>query len=196
MKASDDNKGLVFSAWAGDLAATEQALLRGADVNTKGLLTETNGRTALHWAALKKGDQGRKFCELLIGYGADVNDVNDEGVTPLHAAAGTGGCLPSVLTLLAAGADAGAKNILGRSPLHQAAHFNQPSYVPHLVAAGAGLCDKDDNGKTPLYLAWAAHNMQVVAILEQMILTHEIDQRMQANQPDQVALSRMARNKL
>ena len=70
---------LVEAVKAADQAAIRTLLTERVDVNTP----EADGTTALHWAA--DGDNP-ELVELLIRAGADVNQADFTGRTPLAAA--------------------------------------------------------------------------------------------------------------
>ena len=101
--------------------------------------------------------------------GADVNARDGFGIMPLHWAAQFNAD-PAVLeTLLAAGADLGARDdFVGYTPLHRAARYNaNPAVFEVVIIAGADLGARDDAGSTPLHLA-AEHNANP-AVLEVLI---------------------------
>jgi len=62
----------------------------------------------------------RKWSELLIAKGADINAKDEYGWTPLHYAA-IKGQKEVVELLIAKGADINSKNQSGETPLHEAA---------------------------------------------------------------------------
>jgi len=72
----------------GDLENIQLALLEhGADVS----VADTNGDTALHYAARNGDRNGAKvFCDMLIEFGADAKAVNNSGKTALDIAVETG----------------------------------------------------------------------------------------------------------
>ena len=138
---------LIDAARAADADAVRALLERRVDVNT----AETDGTTALHWAAYK-GDL--ETARMLLGAGADVGAANRYGVTPLALAAGRG--IPAIVeALLDAGADPnttlpegetvlmttsrprGAANRYGVTPLALAAGRGIPAIVEALLDAGA-----------------------------------------------------------
>src|SRR5262249_9162851 len=96
------------------------------------------------------------------------------GDTALHLAAAAYQTA-IVRKLLAAGADARARNVRGAEPLHYAAdgvpaapHWNpraQAATVAALLAAGADASAADGNGVTPLHRAARARCADVVRLL-------------------------------
>ncbi|KAK1448406.1 hypothetical protein CCUS01_11626 [Colletotrichum cuscutae] len=84
-------------------------VVQGADVSVRG----RGGDTLLHRAASFSAE----LIGLLLGAGADLEATDDEGKTPLHAAAAWGGA-EHVRILLAAGADMGARTNDGETALH------------------------------------------------------------------------------
>ena len=100
--------------------------------------------------------------------GANVQEMNSHGITPLHWAAGYS-VNPAILqTLLEAGADVYARDIKGRTPLHWAASGSQdPTIVRTLLGAGADIHAEDVEGYTPLHEA-ASFN-QNPAILQELL---------------------------
>ncbi len=128
-----------------------------------------NGST-LHYAA------SATVAELLIANGADVNAVNTEGKTPLHAALFRGNKeLLDCLVNRGAKLDAFGMAALGHaddlgkylkdnplpvmkdknfpSALHLAAQFGQNDCLAVLLDKGADLEGKTSDGRTPLHLA-------------------------------------------
>src|SRR6476661_3705727 len=86
----------IFDAIAaGDKTAVEQALVNGADVDSRA----RDQATPLIAAALHNQVA---IAELLLSRGADVMARNSGGFTPLHAAAFSG-CLPIAKLLVAKG---------------------------------------------------------------------------------------------
>ena len=80
--------------------------------------------------------------------------------------AASAGDIDGVARLLAAGADANAREGRdGATPLHAAALASQPAVVEVLIAHGADVNAKDGSGFTPLALAANSKNDLMVVIL-------------------------------
>ena len=104
--------------------------------------------------------------ELLLKHGANPNLPNMRGTTPVMAAAGLGSvdadtrgvyttedtalrAVASLKLILDAGGEINAKdNIRGQTPLHGASFWGWNAAVELLVARGADLDAKDNNGRT------------------------------------------------
>ena len=95
-----------------------------------------------------------------LAAGADPNQRNSFGETPLHYAAHRPRPA-SVLALLAAGADPNLRNRFGATPLHYAAYRGPPDSVLALLAAGAAVDARDNSCRTPLDMA--KHNERLAA---------------------------------
>lgn len=104
-----------------------------------------------HYAAL--GDGANLLAALRAPGGVDVNRrFTADRQTALHAAADSDRL---VVMLLAAGADAEARDRLGRTPLAVAAASGHVAKLRALVAAGANKNARDSAGRTPLMTAAA-----------------------------------------
>jgi ankyrin repeat protein len=161
---------LLFAAARGDKDLAASLVSHGANVNAK----NDQGITALHMAA----DQGRRdLAELLLGAGANVNAKDNEGKTPLQYAAwadqkdmatllmGRGAevdifaacgleLMDRVKTLLSARPESvGAKDGIGRTPLHWATWNGRKEAVELLIASGANVNAGDKDDATPLHKA-------------------------------------------
>uniref|UniRef100_A0A8D2IWM8 Ankyrin repeat domain 35 n=1 Tax=Varanus komodoensis TaxID=61221 RepID=A0A8D2IWM8_VARKO len=89
---------------------------------------------------------------LLLTYGAEVNDKNDDGSTALHLA--TIACQPQcVKVLLQHGANEDCVDRENRTPLHWAASSGCASSVLLLCDQEAFLDVMDNHGRTPLMIA-------------------------------------------
>ena len=96
-----------------------------------------------------------------------VNDADFFGETPLHAASNAAtGHVTIAATLIAAGANVNATDIVDETPLHWAAEYGHASIVSLLIAATASLNLKNKNeGRTPLYMAARNGHVFVVSML-------------------------------
>ena len=140
------------------VSVAELMISKGADVTA----TDKGGETPLHiasfWGLLDAA-------KILIRKGADVN-ANGKMGTPLHRA--SSGHLDMVQLLIAHGADVNAKDHnRGFTPLHKAARWGNANVVAFLIKQGADVNAKNGDGETPLALAFAGGNKEVVNLLRQ-----------------------------
>lgn len=134
---------------------------------------ESNGYTALHWAAIKGNT---KIAEMLVENGAKVDITDTSGQTPLQRATAHGKHnfesanivkkinnmvwilfyleqVEMVEFLLKHGANPNAKHDVGRTPLHLAARNGFERIVDALIKYGADVNHGNDYGKTALHKA-------------------------------------------
>ena len=161
-----------------------RALLEaGARVDLKG----HNDMTALHFAAITptlmaalmqpdadaaaESDETARRLEvigLLLDAGATTSAKNEDGLTPLHLAAGHHWDPEVVGALLMAGAFVDARAENDSTPLHFAAAFSgNPAVTKLLLDAGADANAQDTGGLTSLHLAARFRGYAAVA---QMLL--------------------------
>jgi len=111
---------------------------------------------------------GQRGCvDLLLRLGADANEVSRNAMhaRPLNSALGQVGedrAMELTQRLLAAGADPGAVQAGGHTPLHQAAGRGLAGVIELLLAAGADPRAQADNGATPYDLARAAGHARLL----------------------------------
>ncbi|MFC8190871.1 ankyrin repeat domain-containing protein [Cellulomonas sp. NPDC057328] len=141
---------LMGAAITGDAGVLRSLLALGADVHTM----NARGATALHYAAQSPPNSSRAVLSVLLDAGAEVDEEDDAGETPLMCAALVGNAV-AVEALLAAGADPKATTTAGETALvaaHMAAQersrFGLPlneaqQCVTLLLDAGA---TRDDEG--------------------------------------------------
>ncbi|NNE91702.1 MAG: hypothetical protein HKN23_08645 [Verrucomicrobiales bacterium] len=172
----DDFGGMPPPTGSGKLTSLEFAELLltkfRADPNSKlkrgssgGHKLGTKGATPSLLAA-KTADLA--FLKLLAENGADLRITNEDGTTPLMAAAGQGThapteeagteeeCLETVAWLLGQGADINAVDKNGETAMHGAAYKSLPKMVAFLAENGADIKiwnRKNKRGRTPLLLA-------------------------------------------
>ena len=183
---------LLDAAWAGNEGITSLLLAHGADVNAQ---HKEAGSTALQYAVLTgragvarillkagarvdvnyRGGQSvlhvaashgnPELVELLLAAHAEVTAVDANGNTPLDVAVLHNHKFV-VETLLRNGADAKRVHVLdGRGPLHEACMKGYADLIPLLVEAGANPTGKDRFGQSPLDVALAYKNGNVVSAL-------------------------------
>jgi ankyrin repeat protein len=113
---------------------------------------------AMVLSALKRaecGDAAALSDMLDAGLCAAARDRREgERATPLLLAAAGSGHVAAATLLLARGADAGAANSAGVTPLHAAADAGLLDPMQLLIGAGAAVDARDVDGETPAY--WAA----------------------------------------
>ena len=159
---------LIDAARAADADAVRALLERRVDVNT----AETDGTTALHWAAYK-GDL--ETARMLLGAGADVGAANRYGVTPLALAAGRGNP-PIVEALLDAGADPNTTLPEGETVLMTAARTGNVDVLRLLLVRGADLRARESwRGQTALH--WAAAENHPAAVHTLIELGADVNER-------------------
>ncbi|KAK9874503.1 hypothetical protein WA026_002854 [Henosepilachna vigintioctopunctata] len=98
----------------------KKILSKGADPN----ITDMDGNTALHLLAFRKHtEKMEEFVRLLMEYDADINAINEEGHTPVHAAVNVS-CGVLVNVLLQEGADVNIRDNRGNTAITKA--FSAP----------------------------------------------------------------------
>jgi quinoprotein dehydrogenase-associated probable ABC transporter substrate-binding protein len=116
----------------------EEWLASGADINAE-----------LNNAVMAFDAERTKF---LLGKGADVNKLNDQGYAPLHTAARSRNS-DLVALLLEHGADPNLPDSDGMSPLVHAVMRNHVPSIEALAAKGADVERENRQGYTPLEIA-------------------------------------------
>uniref|UniRef100_A0A6Q2XQ92 Ankyrin repeat domain 52 n=1 Tax=Esox lucius TaxID=8010 RepID=A0A6Q2XQ92_ESOLU len=155
---------LHAAAASGQIDVVKYLLRLGSEVNpssAKALcIDEPNafGNTALHMACYT-GQEA--VANELVNRGANVNQPNHRGCTPLHlAAVSTNGALCLEL-LVNNGADVNMQSKEGKSPLHMAAIHGRFTRSQILIQNGGEIDCVDKYGNTPLHVA-AKHGHELL----------------------------------
>jgi ankyrin repeat protein len=147
LSGAGKDASLIEAIKAGNRAAIRTLLQHPSGINT----AETDGTTALHWAA--RGDD-LEIVQLLLHGGASPTVSNRYGVTPLSLAALNGNAA-IVEALLTAGADPNVRLAEDQTALMTAARAGNPDVVRALLAHGADVNARERVvGETALM--WAA----------------------------------------
>ena len=145
---------LHVAAHVGNYEAVKLFLGRRVSVNLK---DEYFGRTPLHLAA---HGWHADIVWLLLLNGANPNERDRSGRTPLHYAVYTRPEVRVARILLEAGADPNIQDAYGRTPLHYAVFHDNPRIISLLLRYGADPNIKDNKGMTPLDLARSRGKMK------------------------------------
>lgn len=118
-------------------------LLDAGDVDLDAPL-DGNGRTYLLMAAEYGSDE---MLEMVLDAGANPNQPNHYGITPMHLCAQLG-ISTKLMLLLQAGASLNPQDKGGETPLHKAANCSRADYVSRLLDAGVDSTLQDVDGRT------------------------------------------------
>lgn len=118
------------------------------------------GFTVLHGLA---EEEHYEILQFLIDNGANVNEKNEDGITPLHLAA-----WPEIVEILVKnGADLEAKSNAGETPLIcLSAEQEREDVMEALLIAGANVNARNDFGKSALDIATNREESQKMSILK------------------------------
>ena len=138
-----------------DEAKIEESLKKGADID---LPYDESGASILSALTYRASKDDIEKIKLLIKFGANVNNVDNEGHTPLHDAAisDAKNAVEIIKILIENGACVNNTDMKGRTPLHEAAMSdskNAAEIINVLVGNGAKMNVRDFRGCTPLSCA-------------------------------------------
>jgi ankyrin repeat protein len=129
----------------------------------KSLLTETTkyGSTALHLAVLQNN---LVICEMLLKYGATVNDRDSKGRTAFYYSLKLEVDVIA-RSMLKFSPDSYIKKGSCIHPLHMAAKFNHEAIYQTLIDSGVDLSMEDDHGHTAFQIAALAGHRNICKLL-------------------------------
>ena len=148
---------------SGNIDAVILLVLGGADVNVK-----VNGETSLHTACRQHYEcYCYNIVDLLISHGADVNEKDNDGWTPLHNACYFGHHKIAKL-LISHGTNVNSKSIHNNTPLHMACICVYDGYntVKLLIEYNANILITNNNKQTPLIIAQTCKRFDIYELLE------------------------------
>jgi ankyrin repeat protein len=149
---SDGHSVLMRAAKTASINDLQALLQAGARSSIN--LKDNKGETALTYAVSQYHGLVTSVTKILIEAGANVNDANPDGKTPLMSATQKNSW-QVVQQLLSAGASVNAKDDKGRTALMYIQHVDESALllVNVLIGAGATVNASDENGLTPLMIA-------------------------------------------
>ncbi|TET31458.1 MAG: hypothetical protein E3J72_22340 [Planctomycetota bacterium] len=153
IKPEFDWKLISAAALSNSMDVMKYLLDKGADINIKGDYRRTAMHLAMGYFLMDEGEAETKkrFIELLLKHGADVNARDTQDETPFIRAAIC--CNEAiVLLLIDHGADLDARlNTNGASAIHYS--FNRQKNYRILIEKGCNVNAKKLRGQTPLHIA-------------------------------------------
>ena len=153
----EGKQDIIDDLFSGDISLVKNAIESGVDINKFYNIESADAQTPLLWYASNDDYTSFKIAQLLLKNGADVDNGNSIGVTPLMQACHEGSEETAAL-LLKYNADVEAKDNDGRTAIFYAVTRHvSPSddFVKMLYKAGANLDAVNNNGHTPLTVTWS-----------------------------------------
>jgi hypothetical protein len=150
---------VMVAARKGELAALEEAVKSGADVDAPGTFA---GYTALHLAIVRKD---LALFDALLRLGANPAAMADRQTHALSIAVVHKAPMPIFEALARSALDLAAPNEDGFTALHAAAEVSFPEIVPWLVQHGLSMDARTKHGHTPLHVACGLGHREVAESL-------------------------------
>jgi len=162
LAAKPADSPVADAAQQGDAQIVRALLQQGEDVNA----AQSDGLTALHWAAL---NNDLELAKLLLYAGATVKPTTRVGsYTPLHLASRTGNT-EVMKVMLDAGADPNKLTSTGVTAMHFAAQADAPDAIEVLVEYGGDLNMVDGFfQRTPLMFAAVKNASRAIGALVEL----------------------------
>jgi ankyrin repeat protein len=163
--ASDVDAGYYMSplSWAaafGHLKVVERLLEKGANANERNLLMKQYPLHCVVRPSAPARDQG-EIIKALLKRGADVNVVDEQGLTPLHLAL-VRGHADAARLMLQVDVNPAVTDQWGRTVLHLACELGKEDIVDLLLRKKANVAASDKAGLTPLHVAAACGHVGVM----------------------------------
>ncbi len=162
---SNSTPKLLYKAIESNNSDTVQALIQyGVNVN---VMDEEYGATPLLYCI--GSGKSPKIFKQLIDAGANVNQGDADGDTPLHLSAAAG-YQKYVEELLQRGADPRATNKYGLTPLHLAVSNARPGIGKMLIERGADINARDNSGTPPILVIFdIEEESKLLKVLEMLL---------------------------
>jgi len=157
---SSSTDALFDAARRGNSGVIKILLEQGADVNAR------YGNWGSNLICAARDGYKPIIVKELLQSGANVNDTDDDGTTPLIWAS-IKGHIQIVEELISFGADINKKNKNGWTALIGAANEGHKSIVKALIAKGAKLNEKANDGRTALFCAQLKGNLEIFNLLKE-----------------------------
>ena len=149
---------LIPAIFSANFELVRKLVEEGMDVNMSHSATST---AAIHFAA---AIGHFPIVQYLLQHGADMDHVDNEGISPLWNAA-KNGHLAVLQHLLELGADKDNANNNGTSPLYVAAQNGHLPVVKYLLDQGADKDKANNEGATPLIITIQQGHLPIVKCL-------------------------------
>jgi len=156
---SQGNTPLHYALLANRSDLIKELVANGASVNSP---INAQNTFPLHFALQNRNQQ--QTLETLLECGANPNQQNKLGITPLRKAIGFDN-QKGIKTLILNGADVNQADKLGNTPLHYAVRHNNKRIIALLLVNGADIDKKNNEGMTPLMRSVIAGNPSTTSFL-------------------------------